>query len=270
MSPRHYRFEAGAVPVLLAPEDGFFPHEGVFTTFRVESDGTVFAWENHLNRLKAGCDFFGYRWPIEGLSVCLPKIQALVSPEMPVVRIALIPHETLADAISVIVSFRPMPEMPVALRLTQVKYNRVFPEIKHLLPGPEQWALDEIRSEGWDDYLRLNDAGNIAEACYANVFFVTHQNTLLTPDAQSSGCLPGIMGAQVLEACDLLGISVETGTYSPEILSQVKGVFLTNAVRGLMPVKQVDNQKFDPEDAAPLMARISSGLRSRNTISPLS
>ncbi|MGB5008758.1 MAG: aminotransferase class IV, partial [Candidatus Dechloromonas phosphoritropha] len=46
----------------------------------------------------------------------------------------------------------------------------------------------------------LNERGEVAEGARSNVF-VGRDGTLLTPSLSSSGCLPGVLRAELLAAC---------------------------------------------------------------------
>ncbi|MBP8789050.1 MAG: aminotransferase class IV, partial [Azonexus sp.] len=50
------------------------------------------------------------------------------------------------------------------------------------------------------DPVFLNERGEVAEGARSNVF-VGRDGTLLTPSLSSSGCLPGVLRAELLAAC---------------------------------------------------------------------
>jgi branched-subunit amino acid aminotransferase/4-amino-4-deoxychorismate lyase len=93
-------------------------------------------------------------------------------------------------------------------------------------------AAEAVVAEA-DDALLLTHEGWVAEGTVWNLFWWDHER-LRTP-AVDLGILPGIGRARVLE----LAGQGEEGRSSREAL-QVKSVFLTNAVRGIVPIASLD------------------------------
>jgi branched-chain amino acid aminotransferase len=97
------------------------------------------------------------------------------------------------------------------------------------------------KEQGFDEALLFCD-GWVSEASSANVFLI-RQRKLLTPPL-SSGCLPGIMRSEVLRLANSLQIPVQEKRLKIKDLTQGDEVFLTNSIRGILPVIQVDQQSF--------------------------
>jgi 4-amino-4-deoxychorismate lyase len=74
----------------------------------------------------------------------------------------------------------------------------------------------------------------VAEGIVSNVFFVK-EGHLYTPDI-STGILPGITRAVVLELAAELGIEAEEGHYSWEVFSGADEIFTTGSVQEIVPV----------------------------------
>ncbi|HVJ48464.1 aminotransferase class IV, partial [Desulfitobacterium sp.] len=85
----------------------------------------------------------------------------------------------------------------------------------------------------------LNSQGYIAEGSMSNLFFIL--NGILYTPALSSGCLPGTRRFMVLECARSLGIPYQEGEFLPRLLEQAQEIFLTNALMGILPVKQIEN-----------------------------
>jgi branched-subunit amino acid aminotransferase/4-amino-4-deoxychorismate lyase len=109
--------------------------------------------------------------------------------------------------------------------------------IKRTSALPWVMAAQAARQHGTDDALLLDLGGNLAEASAANIFMLVG-NRLLTPPLQS-GCLPGIMRAEIMRLAPTLGYTVAEEPLPPVVLGTAQEVFLTNALRGCIPVESV-------------------------------
>ena len=117
-------------------------------------------------------------------------------------------------------------------------------------------ALREAENVGMDDALLTNHNGNITEASGSNVFW-TKDNTLFTPPV-SSGCLSGITRGMILELAIALKLPTSQQDITPTELGNAESVFLTNSVREIQPVIQIDDKLIA---ISPLVARLHAAYR---------
>ena len=117
-------------------------------------------------------------------------------------------------------------------------------------------ALREAEKIGMDDALLTNHKGNITEASGSNVFW-TKDNTLFTPPV-SSGCLSGITRGMILELAIALKLPTVQQDITPTQLGDAESVFLTNSIREIQPVIQIDDK---PIAISPLIARLHAAYR---------
>ena len=117
-------------------------------------------------------------------------------------------------------------------------------------------ALREAEKIGMDDALLTNHKGNITEASGSNVFW-TKDNTLFTPPV-SSGCLSGITRGMILELAIALKLPTVQQDITPTQLGDAESVFLTNSIREIQPVIQVDDK---PIAISPLIAVLHAAYR---------
>ena len=99
---------------------------------------------------------------------------------------------------------------------------------------PSILAANWAKHHGFDDALLLDHAGNLAEATSSN-FFAVLEGQILTPDLKQGG-LHGVMRQTVIDLAQALGHKVTVGPISPDLLFNVSELFLTNSVRGVVPV----------------------------------
>lgn len=96
-------------------------------------------------------------------------------------------------------------------------------------------ALEEAKNRGFDEAVRLNERGEIASACMANIFW-RKDGKLFTPSLKT-GCLAGTMREFVLESEN--GIEVET---SIESLQNADEIFLTSAGLGICKISEFETE----------------------------
>ncbi len=94
-------------------------------------------------------------------------------------------------------------------------------------------AAREAARLGWDDALVLNAHGRIAESSMANVFW-EEDGVWYTPPL-SEGCVAGVKRAWMLEQRGRHGKPVVEAVLSEARLVGADRLWLTNALRGIMP-----------------------------------
>jgi para-aminobenzoate synthetase / 4-amino-4-deoxychorismate lyase len=98
--------------------------------------------------------------------------------------------------------------------------------------------LTRQRLRGPGEQLLIEDVGGeVLETDRASVFAVVN-GSLQTPAADGR-ILPGVTRAAVLKVAQLNGIEVKTGAITRAQLAGASEVFVTNALRGVMPVQAI-------------------------------
>lgn len=98
------------------------------------------------------------------------------------------------------------------------------------------------KEQGWDDAILLNEHGCICEATSSNIFIVKNEK-VYTP-ALTEGCVAGVMREHTLEELRHADYDVHETVISYEQLLDADAVFLTNALRGVVPVASVGDTRF--------------------------
>lgn len=264
------RQDQAAVSVM---DHGLLYGMGLFETFRTYN-GVPFLLEWHLKRLSDSCRLLGIHhqpdpvmitgWlqqlmAANGLSEAyvrytvtageaplgLPSGQytapatLLFAKALPPLKAALYTEGRALQLLSVT---RNSPETPV--RLKSLHYMNNVMAKREL---DERNAATGTQAEG----LMLTADGHVAEGIVSNVFFVKG-NKLYTPEI-STGVLPGITRAVVLELAEELGVEAEEGRYRWGALAGADEVFTTGSVQEIVPVTKL----IDVEGAS---HRIGDGL----------
>ena len=134
---------------------------------------------------------------------------------------------------------------PVRLATSSIRRHAASPStrLKTLSYLDNIEARREAQGRGADEALMLDQAGHVACAAAANLFWV-EGDRLVTSDL-SGPVLPGVMRAAVLAAARKLGIAVEQAEAAGPHRLQV-GVFLTNSLIGVRAVEAIDGRVVAP------------------------
>ena len=100
-------------------------------------------------------------------------------------------------------------------------------------------ALDEAKSRGFVEAVRLNERGEIASASMANIFWL-REGRLYTPGL-STGCLPGTTREFVLENLECSEVNEPIDS-----LQAAGAIFLSSAGLGIVAVAEFDNRGLSP------------------------
>lgn len=242
----------GETPVLFADERGFHYGDGVFETMLLR-DGRVRLLADHWARLQRGC----------AKLLMFPPVQRELDAELAQV-IAGQQH----GVIKLLVSrgrgprgYRPATE-PTLTRLWQLfpppaptaegikvrwcnmrlSHNAYWTNIKHCNRLEQVLAQSEWQDTSIAEGLMQDTEGELVCGTMSNVFMVLDE-VLVTPDLRYSG-IQGVMRQNVLRMAQQLGLATEQRAVRAGELDAAQEVFVTNAVRGIQPVIQVEQQAF--------------------------
>lgn len=111
-----------------------------------------------------------------------------------------------------------------------------------------------------DNCLVLNTNKSVIEALNGNLFLVK-ENTIKTPPLED-GCLKGIMRKQILEliAKDP-SVIVEEASISPFELQKADELFITNVIKGVVPITKYRKKEYSSNFSQRLVAKLNAKLR---------
>ncbi len=115
-------------------------------------------------------------------------------------------------------------------------------------------AVQDARNRGFDEALLLNMEGNIAEGSGQNLFLVK-DGTAYTNDEKSS-ILLGITRETVIQICGDLGIPVEIGVLTKEMLLEADEAFFTGTATEVTPIREVDDHTIGMGKPGPVTTRL--------------
>ncbi|GAB4410580.1 MAG: aminodeoxychorismate lyase [Bacteroidia bacterium] len=239
---------AAADPAALLLNRSFRFGDGLFETIRVYAGRLLFV-QAHLDRLVAGMDTLGYTyapdWRVRIAGelrriLHLNQIDQHGRVRLHVYRAgpgayAPVEHDAcyLVEAFALKSDYFQSPPIQLTVYEQAGVMPSVFSAFKTASALPYVMAARYAQQQGCDDALLMHDR-HPAEASSSNLFYV-HQRQLYTPSLDT-GCLAGIMRAQVIQLAGRLQIPVHEKKFRLRDLRQADEVFLTNTVRGIQPV----------------------------------
>ncbi|WP_339238949.1 aminotransferase class IV [Paenibacillus sp. FSL R5-0517] len=249
---------AAVVPVT---DHGFLYGLGLFETFRTYR-GSPFLLERHLERMASGCEELGIPFTTTAAEVTdwIQRLMQANGLQDAYVRYTVsageaplgLPSGDYSNPNHILLA-KALPEPTPSLyesgkMLQRLSTPRNTPEgevrFKSLHYMNSILAKRELNAYGQDaqsaEGLQLTRDGHVAEGIVSNVFWI-RENVLYTP-ALSTGILPGITRAVVLEIATEQGIPCIETLAAWQDLLQADEIFLTGSVAELVPVTTLRDQ----------------------------
>lgn len=111
-----------------------------------------------------------------------------------------------------------------------------------------------------DNCLVLNTNKSIIEALNGNLFLVKGDK-IKTPPLED-GCLKGVMRKQILEILSTdVNLYVEESSISPFELQKADELFITNVIKGIVPITKYRKKTYGCELAKELTSRLNTKIR---------
>jgi len=259
--------EAARVPVT---DRGFLLGDGLFETARIHG-GRVPLVERHLRRLEGSARRLEIPIPWD-LRAAIDELLAVRPLEVGVLRITVTrglgprgydPPSALRP--TVLVQAEPLlaPVEPADAMVASYRRDPRSPlaGMKVTSALPLVMARREARAAGCGEAVLVGVDGNLSEGDATNLFWV-RDGVLYTPSLET-GCLPGIGRALVLEHARACGIPAREVAWPPKALEEASEVFLTSAVRLVVPLRSLrlpDGRTIRFATDGPLVAEFRTAL----------
>ncbi|WP_179019083.1 aminotransferase class IV [Winogradskyella forsetii] len=112
----------------------------------------------------------------------------------------------------------------------------------------------------FDNCLVLNTNKSVIEALNGNLFLVKG-DTIKTPPLED-GCLKGVMRKQILELLSKdVNVTVEEASISPFELQKADELFITNVIKGIVPITKYRKKEYGSDFAQRLVTELNAKLR---------
>lgn len=239
---------------------GLLLGDGLFETM-LALDGAIPLVEAHLDRLAAGCGALGLpaldREAARALCLSAPPPAGRAAVRLTVTAGSggrgLDRPAQIAPRLRATAALSTPIETPATLIIARTRRNEgsLASRLKTLAYLDNVLARAEATAAGADEAVMLNNAGHLACAAAANLFWIDGER-LLTP-ALDCGVLAGITRARVLAAARSWEIEVLEIAADSARLAGADGVFLTNSLIGVRPVSRLGGRILAPH---PLTERL--------------
>jgi branched-chain amino acid aminotransferase len=238
-------------------DHGFLYGYGLFETMRAYN-GRIFLLERHIERLITSAAGIGLNVGLSGTDLGKACTETVIANNLNEARIRLtvthgeaesFPWADTAGKNTVVITARPYTPF------SEEKYRQGFRvgvaslrrNSQSLISGVKSTnyldnvlAKMEINKDGLDEALMLNEKGYIAECGSSNIFFIGDSG-LVTP-SKTSGMLPGITRALVIELAGILDIKVAETHVGLSDLNTFQEAFVTNSTMEIMPLVSVRDE----------------------------
>ncbi|MCB1903159.1 MAG: aminodeoxychorismate lyase [Gammaproteobacteria bacterium] len=232
--------------------------DGLFETIAV-AGGEPCLWQRHMRRLAQGCERLNIEYP-DSATVLEEVYREIQGRPQGVIKIILTrgsggrgycPPEIQSPTRLVYFSEWPnysekLSRSGVRIRICNIRLGqnpalaglKTLNRLEQVLARAE-WSNPEI-AEG----LMLDEKENLVEGTMSNLFLV-YGDCLATPDLGSCG-VSGIMRELVMEQAKRLSLSLSEQNLTLRDLASADGLFLSNSLIGIWPVREVEGKKINP------------------------
>ncbi|CAN5345421.1 branched chain amino acid--2-keto-4-methylthiobutyrate aminotransferase [soil metagenome] len=252
----HFYFDgqvlSGSDPVTLPLSSALLYGKGIFTTVAIH-DSQPLLWDKHWARLEMSAGRLGIdlsEHSEESTTMALHGVIAANGVINGRARLTFLdlrsstlwPVKTARKTALAVMTGETRP-IPQRLRLSCSPFtvNSLSPlaGIKSCNYLESIMAIDEARTRGSEEAIRLNERGKITGGCMVNVFWLK-DDELFTPSLKT-GCLPGTTREYVLENLDCREVEAGIGE-----LRAADALFLTSAGLGILEVVEFESRILEP------------------------
>ena len=223
---------------------------GVFSTLRV-AGGVLFAFERHWHRMQVDAVRMSVPFPAdpEWLHARLLKLVEANRAYDATLRAAIVRNrgglyegpdlDRDFDLIAFTTDLNPWgADARLGLRPNARHAQCEFAGAKILSWSHNLAWYEEAHERGLDEWVLLNERGEVCECTSANIFIVQGSKVFTPP--LSSGCLPGVTRELLLDEIRVPGLSISEKTLAPSDLERADQVFITSSTRDLLPIASVE------------------------------
>ncbi|HRD54897.1 MAG TPA: aminotransferase class IV [Parachlamydiaceae bacterium] len=239
-------------PCLPADDRGFLFGDGVFTTLKVEN-GIPELFDLHQLRLQEQCKALQIIPP----KILLTDVQMLISKNKATTGIwrlkiiitgGRLPLLNLQprEYGSFLMLLSPITEPVIQeVRLTCFPMPIVKPtgRLKTLSYLDRLWISEYAAHQGFDDALLSSLDGHVTESSFSNIFWYT-DGAFFVPDP-SLELLMGITLSHLITVLKRLGYKIHFVKEKLKNISSHSKLFICNAIKGVVPVVEIDGKLFD-------------------------
>lgn len=225
---------------------------GVFSTLRV-AEGVLFAFHRHYERMRRDAELLHvpFHFTPQELELKLLTLVEANQARNATLRVAIVRNKgnlfespAINRDVELIAFTADLTAWGSGVRLGYMPNARFsacpFAGTKITSWGQNLTWYETAHQRGLDEFVLLNEAGQISECTSANIFAIYGDQVKTPPLA--SGCLPGVTRAILLEEIVLPGIHIVEADLTPGELENSDQVFITSTTRELLPVLEIEHE----------------------------
>lgn len=246
-------------------QTGFMNGWGVFSTLRV-CQSVLFAFDRHYRRMQKDAALMHVPFDIapEALSTLLYRLLDSNGAQEATLRVVSVRNKGgmfeapgLTREAELIAFSADIAQWTPGVKLGTVPNARhaasPFAGTKVTSWSQNLTLYETAHEQGLDEVILLNENGHVSECTSANLFAI-RGNEVVTPPLRTSGCLPGVTRALLLEEIQVPGLTITERDLMPADLLASDGVFITSSTRDVLSVAEIDGKKVpqSPETIARL------------------
>jgi branched-chain amino acid aminotransferase len=242
----------GTGEALLSPgQVGFMNGWGIFTTMRV-AQGVLFAFERHYARMQRDAERMRVPFDLSPaeLETSLQSLIAANHAFEATLRVCVVRNRggmfegsNITRATDLVAFTADINPWGAGVKLSYVPHGRhgasPFAGRKVTSWAQNLTWYEDAHERGFDEVILLSELGQVSECTSANIFAI-YDDQVYTPPLETSGCLPGVTRAILLEEIRVPAINIAERELSPSDLEAADQVFITSTTRDLLPVLEID------------------------------
>lgn len=226
--------------------------------------GRIRLFDLHLQRIRQSLALIGFSMldETEFQHALLKTLSANNDPEHTVIRAQFftkLGDDGLHFFIEILpaATTDPWPDKGITTGVTH-KVLKCFDSISHLKTSSRMQynvAKRDATANGWDDAFLLNANDHVVEGTNANIFIIKGNNVFTPP--LSEGCIAGVVRKYLLDQAVLDNLTFTEKSFDPETLRQADEIFLTNAIKGIIPVQTFMGKQYTSKLTRTIFDKIS-------------
>ena len=249
--------------------------DGVFETIAAR-DGGLLCWDEHFERLEAGCKRLSIPCPEQGL-LCAEARELSAHAALATLKITVTrggagrgytpPPQAAANRVLALYDW---PDYPAARARDGIRAcvcrHRLAPNpalagIKHLNRLEQVLLRQELAATECPEGVALDLSGRVIEGTMSNLLLIK-DGALIAPDLSRCG-VEGVIRRLALALGQAAGLETSVRDVRLEELFEADEVFFCNSLIGVWPVRSIDDAKYDHSD---MTLALSGQLRAADRI----
>jgi len=235
---------------------------GIFDFFLLQNGRPLF-FDAHWERLQASAHAMRLAVPFskENALEMIVTLHAHMPYPLSGVRITLTGGNSadgyspgpVANSLVTLMPLQAFPELLAekGIALMTYAYQRPLPQVKTIDYTIGILLLPQAKQNGFDEILFIQD-GKVSESPRSNVFAVTQQGTLITPNGN---VLNGITRMRILQHAATL-MPVEERDILLQELCEASEVWISSTTKGIWPVRQIDQHVIGNGTTGPVAKQL--------------